>query len=169
MSDYWSDKTVFAHVGHLEVASVIYEVNANFANALPQAFSLTITVRGLGVFLGSTTMNPIADGPLSIDLVPPVGGQVKGKLSNWSAVDSQGQLIPATDTAWSDASVVSFLITALGNVALPIGAIIGLVPGLGWAARAALALLGSTVTINIGHKAVSLPIHRDANGAPVQP
>ncbi|HYK54741.1 MAG TPA: hypothetical protein VEV38_14560 [Candidatus Eremiobacteraceae bacterium] len=169
MSDYWSDKTVFAHVGRLELASVTYEVVADFTQPLPTAFSLKITLRGLGVYLGSTTMNPIANGALAIDIAPPIGGKAAGNVSGWGAVDSKGAAVPAADAAWKDASAVSFLITAAANVTLSVAAIMGLVPGLGWAARAALALFGSTVTVNIGHKAVSLPIHRDASGNPIQP
>src|SRR5579872_1657537 len=111
MADYWSDKTVFAHAGHLEVASVTYEVTADFSKPLPQAFILVVTLRALGVFLGSTTVSPIADGPVTLDVAQPFGGQIKGQISNWGAVDSAGKPIPATDTTWSDASIVSFLIT----------------------------------------------------------
>lgn len=169
MTDYWSDKTVFAHVGKLEVASVMYEVTADFSKALSHAFSLKVTLRGLGVQLGSTTVSPIADKPVSISIVQPIGGTLQGKITDWGATDSKGNPVPAHDTAWSDAAMVSFLITGTGNVALPVGDLLELVPGLGFLLKAAVSALGSTVSVNLGHKDVGLPIHRDASGKPIQP
>lgn len=169
MADYWSDKTVFAHVGGLQVASVTYEVMADFSKALPQAFSFTVTLRALGIDLGSTTVSPIANGPISLSVAQPIGAKIDGKIDNWGATDSSGNPIPAGDTTWKNASLASFLVTALGNVDLPVSTLIGLVPGLGWALKAAIGLLGSKVTVNIGHKLISLPIHRDASGNPIAP
>lgn len=169
MADYWSDKTVFGHVAGLELASVLYEVTADFTQPLPKAFSLRVTLRALGAYLGNTTVSPVANGPIGLDVAPPIGGRVNGNVSNFGAVDSKGQPVPSNDTTWKDASAVSFLITATDNVPLPINDLIGLVPGLGWAVKLALGLLGKAVTVNIGHKTVSLPIHRGANGNPIQP
>ncbi len=164
-ADYWSDKTVFAHAGSLEVASISYEVRTDFSKPVVDAFSFTVTLRALGVYLGSTTVDPIKNGPVAIDIIQPIGGRVEGRIDNWSALNAEGA--PSTDPAWNDASVVSFLITGTANTTLPITAILALVPGIGWLARAALALLGSGVTVNLGHKLISLPIHRDASGRPV--
>lgn len=169
MADYWSDKTVFAHAGKFELASVTYEVIADFTRALPRAFKLVVTLRGLGVDLGSTTVDPIADGPISLAIVQPVGGHVDGQISDFGALDDAGNPLPPTDATWDTAGSFSFLVTALGNATLAVAAIVGLVPALGWAAKAAIGLVGKTISVNIGHKAIALPIHRDANGSPVQP
>ncbi len=144
-----------------------YEVRADFSKPVIDAFSFVVTLRALGVYLGSTTVDPIKNGPVTIDIVQPIGGTVQGRIDNWSAVNSQGE--PATDPAWNDASVVSFLVTGTTNAALPIGAILGLAPGIGFLARAAIAVFGSAVTVNLGHRAIALPIHRDASGRLMNP
>lgn len=168
MSDYWSDRVVFGHVAHLEVASSTFEIVADFTKALPQAFTLTVTLRAAGVDIGSTTV-PLQNGPLQITLTIPGGGNVQGRIDNWRGIDSKGNVIDdAADPDWNTASSVGFTLTSLGEFAIPVSTILVLVPHLGWAIAAALALFGGgKVQVSLGHAPIVLPIHRDSAGKPL--
>ena len=168
MADYWSDRVVFGHVAHLEVASATFEIVADFTKPLPQAFTLTITLRAAGVDIGSTTV-PVQDGPVQLTVTIPGGGNVQGRIDDWRGIDAQGKIIDnASDPNWNAASAVGFTLTSLGSFSIPVSAILALVPHLGWAIAAALALFGGgKVQVNLGHDPIVLPIHRDANGTPV--
>ncbi len=168
IADYWSDRVVFGHVAHLEVASAAFEVTADFTKALPSAFNLGITMRAAGVDIGNGTF-PVQDGPVQIALAIPGCGSVQGRIDDWRGIDSAGNVIDnAADPTWKTASAVAFTLTAVGSVTIPVAAISALVPSLGWALSGALALFGGgRVQVNIGHAPVVLPIHRDANGTPV--
>lgn len=169
MADYWSDRVVFGHVAHLEVASATFEITADFSRSLPQAFALTITMRTAGIDIGSATV-PLQNGPVQVNLSIPGGGNVQGRVDDWRGIDAQGKVINnAADPGWDSASSVAFTLTSLGDFAIPVSAILALVPHLGWAISAALSLFGGgRVQVNIGHTGVALPIHRDASGKPLE-
>lgn len=169
MADYWSDRVVFGHVAHLEVASATFEITADFSKSLPDAFTLTVTLRAAGVDIGSTSV-PVQNGQaVQINLTIPGGGDVQGRIDNWRGIDTQGNVIgDATDPSWSTASSVAFTLTSLGDFSIPVSAILALVPHLGWAIAAALALFGGgKIQVNIGHTEIALPIHRDSSGKPL--
>ena len=168
MADYWSDRKVFGHVAHLEVASATFEVLADFTKPLPTAFNLEITLRTAGVDVGNTTV-AVANGPVQFPLSIPGTGTVQGRIDDWRAIDNTGKVIDnTTDPAWSRASAVAFQITAIADVTIPISAIVALVPHLGWAISIALSLFGGgKVAVSIGHDPIVLPIHRDAAGKPL--
>ncbi len=171
MADYWSDRTVFGHVAGLEVASATFEVQADFTQPLPSAFTLQITMRAVGIDIGHGSF-PVKDGPIQIALAVPGAsglGDVQGRIDDWRGIDAKGNVIDAAvDPQWKTASAVAFTVTALGSVAIPMGRIVALVPHLGWAVAAALALFGGgKVNVTIGHTPIVLPIHRDDNGNPL--
>jgi hypothetical protein len=168
ISDYWSDRVVFGHVAHLEVASAAFEVSADFTKPLPSAFDLGITMRAAGVDIGNGTF-PVQDGPVQIALAIPGCGNVQGRIDDWRGIDSAGNTIDnAADPEWKTASAVAFTLTAVGSVTIPVSAISALVPSLGWALSAALALFGGgRVQVSLGHSPIVLPIHRNAAGTPV--
>lgn len=168
MADYWSDRVVFGHVAHLEVASATYEVAADFTKSLPQAFTLTVTLRTAGLDVGSTAV-PLQNGPVQVPVAIPGAGSVQGRIDDWRAIDASGKTIDTTaDPAWSAAAAVAFTVTAMGNVTIPVTAILAKVPHLGWALDIALTLFGGgKVQVNLGHTPVVLPIHRDHAGKPL--
>jgi hypothetical protein len=170
LADYWSNKIVFARVKGLELASLTFEVVADFAKPLPTAFGLIVTARGFGVFLGRTTVNPIADGPITLRLAVPgeTFGDLLGEIHSWHGIDSKGAvLLPAAGASWQAATSVAFAIDGKANVSVPTAAIAALVPHLGWAVALALEAFGKQVTFSIAHDSVVLPIHRDKDGKPL--
>lgn len=170
MNPYWTGKTVFGKLRNLEFATVEYAVTADLARQLSSAFALTITLRALGKELGHTTLDPIADGPVTLTVGEPVGYQVKGRIDKWSATDATGNPIDEADESWSTAASVSFMVVALEDTQLPVRAILAALPVIPPPLRIAAAFIGDSVRLTIGHKRpIVLPIYRDETGRPVYP
>jgi hypothetical protein len=170
MADYWSDKSVFGRVGGLELASITYEVLADFTKPLASAFSLVLTTRVLGIDVGTTTVAPLANGPVTLALaVPGPGtslGTLHGEIDDARLLDAKGNVLPgsAPDTS---AAAFAFSLVGTATVTIPVAPIVALVPHLGWLVAAALSAAGGKITVHLGHDPVTLPIHRGPDGKPM--
>jgi hypothetical protein len=58
------------------------------------------------------------------------------------------------DPSWSTVDSVGFVITGVADVTVTEGTIASLIPGLGWLAKAAPAILGNKVKISVAHERV---------------
>jgi hypothetical protein len=170
MADYWSDRTVFGKVGGLELASITYEVTADFTQPLARAFALAVTTRVLGVDVGHTAVAPLANGPVSLALaVPGPGtalGTLQGQIDDCRLLDGKGAVLSAAAPD-AQAAAYAFTLVGLASITIPVAPIVALVPHLGWLVAAALAALGGKITLHLGHDPVTLPIHRDPAGRPL--
>ena len=145
--EIWQERKVLARAFGVELASVGFFLEDDVTQSPPHRLSLLMNLRVVGVQIGSTTVAPLADVPFQIDLVQPIGGDVKGRIDDLRALDGSGH-----QTAdWKDAAAVGFRVTALSNVAISAQQIAGLVPVLGPILKIALNAFGNTVTVTIAH------------------
>lgn len=147
----WRDDRA-VNVHGLAVSSLGFWLSSDSTKVLPQSFSLLIDARIFGVQVGSVTIDPMKNGTFTMPLLAKVGGVLQGRIDGWSAYDRTGSVVDAQkDPNWSTAESVSFLITGIADVTISASTVAALVPGLGWAAKAALALLGGKVKISVAH------------------
>ncbi len=156
-SEIWSDRKVLAKALGFELASVGFFLEDDTEKALPGCLSLVVSVRVVGVQIGSTTINPLKDGPFQVAFKEPVGGAAQGRVDDTHAIDSSG----ASPAAWGNASAVGFRVTAVGDVTIPISAIAGLLP-LGPLIKLALAHFGNKVKVTLAHEDVVAHLPRHA-------
>lgn len=147
----WHDDPA-VKVSGLAVSSLGFWLTSDSAKPLPQSFSLLINARVFGVQVGTVTINPMKNGTFTMPLLASVGGNVEGRVDDWNAYDKNGnQVNQANDPNWRTADSVRFMITGIADVTIPATAVTTLIPGLGWLAKAALAVLGNRVKISVAH------------------
>jgi hypothetical protein len=144
------DSAVRAH--GLEVSSIGFWLTSDASKALPSSFSLLINARVLGAQVGSVTIDPMKNGNFTMPLLQKIGGTVEGRIDDWNAYDKAGN--PVKDSAWKDAESVGFIVTGIADVTIAASTIVALIPGIGWLAKAALAVLGNKVKISVAHERV---------------
>lgn len=140
--------------GGLSVSSIGFWLTSDTTRPLPESFSLLINARVFGVQVGSVTINPMKNGTFTMPLLSSIGGTVEGRVDDWTAYDKNGHPVAGSDTAWRTADSVGFTITGIADVTIPASAITTVIPGLGWVAKAALAILGNRVKISVAHEKV---------------
>jgi hypothetical protein len=150
----WSDQPAARALG-IEVSSIGFWLTSDTTQALPNSFSLLINARVLGLQVGSVTINPLKNGAFTMPLVEAAGGTVEGRIDDFGAFDKAGNPVASTDAQWKTADSVAFLITGIADVTIPASAVTTLIPGIGWLAKAALAVLGNKVKITVAHQHVA--------------
>ncbi len=149
----WHDQPAF-HVRGIEVSSIGFWLTSDSAKPLPHSFALQVTARVLGVAVGSATLDPMQNGSMTMPLLAGTAGTVEGKVCDWCAFDKDGKPVSSSDTAWKSAASVAFMMTGVADVTLDATALAGVIPGLSFLAKAALAILGNKVKVSIAHEHV---------------
>jgi|ERR1700722_19960323 hypothetical protein len=155
----WHDEPA-VRVHGLDVSSLGFWLASDSTKDLPQSFSLLINARVFGVQVGSVTINPMKNETFTMPLLSSIGGTVDGRIDNWTAYGKGGQPIDnAADPHWKTATAVGFMITGLADVTISASTIASIIPGIGFLAKAALAILGNKVKISVAHQhvVVNLP------------
>jgi hypothetical protein len=150
----WHDQPSVKVLG-VHVVSIGFWLTSDSTKPLPSSFSLLVDARVFGVQIGTTTIAPVQNGPFSMPLLASVGGTVDGRIDDWGGFDKGGAPVDGTaDPSWSTVDSVGFVITGVADVTVTEGTIASLIPGLGWLAKAALAILGNKVKISVAHERV---------------
>ncbi len=110
-----------------KVLGLRYYVHQDFAQQpdISNAFDLIVSARVLGAQIGEATINPLKNGPVKLQLVGGVGGNIQGQVDDW-----QGYLPDGKTTAqWGAGGLGSarFLLTLDIDVSVPVP-ILGHVP-----------------------------------------
>ena len=171
----WDDKV------HLFLGEAIYAHFYVFADPakvdsdLQHAFSFQTTIRVGGIQFWDTGAIPLTDTQISAK--PDQSLQsfnlptLDGAISGFEGLDSQGRPAGAN---WSNAVVVSFVVTSKADVTLPVSELATALAALGPAGVAARAVLMASsvfarkVRLSIGHSNVTIQLQRDASGKIVQ-
>ena len=156
LQEVWTDRKVLAKgpLG-LELSSVSFFLFDELNEALPNSLRLQVVARIFGVQIGSTTINPLKNGAFSMPLLSQIGGDLNGRIDDLRPLDANGSSV-----AWSSAVGIGFTITALGDLVVPLATVLSIVPGLGAVAKAALAIFGNKLTINLAHDDVVVHLPR---------
>jgi hypothetical protein len=150
----WHDEPA-VKVHGLHVSSLGFWLTSDTTKDLPQSFALLINARVFGAQVGSVTINPVKNESFSMPLLSKIGGKVDGRIDNWTAYDKAGKAVNnAADPHWKTATAVGFAVTGIADVTLTAGTIALIIPGLGWLAKIALAMLGDKVKISVAHQHV---------------
>jgi hypothetical protein len=158
-----TDASVYRHV--IIARDFVYVDWSSVDADLQGALSFLSSIRVESAQLWATQQVPLREGPLQAAPSVPAAGlpTIAGQITNVEALDANGNAV-----AWNQAAAVAFTIVANANVTLPkgqlIAAAVSVNPALGAVITAALLLAGSSVTLNIGHTAISVPIGRDGTG-----
>jgi hypothetical protein len=152
----WHDEPA-VKVSGLAVSSLGFWLTSDNTKPLPSSFTLLINARVFGVQVGTVSIDPMKNGTFSMPLLASIGGTVQGRIDDWNAYDKNGQPINETaDPKWATADSVRFTVTGIADVTITATTVASIVPGLGWVAKAALAVLGNKVKISIAHESVSV-------------
>ena len=150
---------------HLILWDVIYThlyvyVDTAKLKSLQSAFTFQAMVRAGGADLFDTKVIPLKNGAITAKPTVPGGsalGSVSGEIDDWNF----------TSVSWAKTTGVRFLVSAKGDVTIPLSKIASLVPAVGPLLSVAAKLFGK-VRVTVGHENVLIPIQRDKSGKVVK-
>lgn len=156
--EIWHDQPSARALG-VEISSIGFWLTSDTSKPLPDSFSLLINARVLGAQIGTVTIDPMKNGDFTMPLLASVGGTVQGRIDDWTPFDKAGKAVDLTaDPHWATADTVAFTVTGIADVTIPESAIAGVIPGIGFLAKAALAMFGNKVKISVAHEHVVAPL-----------
>lgn len=150
---------------HLILGDVVYThlyvyVDTTKLNSLQDAFTFQATVRAGGADLFDTTAVPLKNGAITAKPTVPDGGElgtVTGEIDDFNF----------TSDSWAKTTGIRFLVSAKGDVTVPLSKIVSLAPAVGPLLGIAAKLFGK-VRVTVGHENVLIPIERNNGGEVVK-
>ena len=120
-SQIWQNDHVIAKALGAEIAAVRFYLSQDPMKPVPKSLDLLISGRVIGAQIGSVNVSLLKDGNISLRLIDTIGGVIDGRIDDLQPLDlNQSPVDVIKDPNWNTPAYVTFVVTGLANITVPI-------------------------------------------------